>query len=269
MTASSPLLDVANLSVTFRGSSGDTRVLDGVSLTVAQDIVGIVGESGSGKSTLARAVLGILPDNARLTADRLRLGEINLLALTSRDRAALLGRKMTMILQDPRYSLNPTMRVGDQVAEGLIRTAKMHRRAARDLTMSAFQAVRLRDPADLYNRYPHEISGGMGQRVMIAMMMVLGPQLLFADEMTSALDEDTKWAVLETLRELAAQRSMGLILISHDLDLVSSFCQRIIVMKDGRIEEDCRASDLAKSSNVYTRRLLAAGEWSSAVEMLR
>lgn len=261
---SEPLLDVANLAVIFRNRRSETRVLDGISFRMQRETIGIVGESGSGKSTLARAILGVLPEQAKMTGDHLRFDGEDLLSMTLQRRANMLGRRMTMILQDPRYCLNPVMRVGEQVAEGLVRAKGFSRREARDRTLSAFQAVRLRDPAALYRRYPHEISGGMAQRVMISMMLVLGPELLFADEITSALDENTKWAVLETLRELTSDRPMGLVLITHDLELASTFCDRIIVMKSGRIEEDCRSADIRGSINTYTRRMLAAGDFGAA-----
>lgn len=257
MTAT-PLLDVQNLSVEFTGSRGATTVLHDVSFAMGHETIGIVGESGSGKSTLARAVLNILPTQAKVHCSRLAFDGQDLAAAPEKARASLLGSRMTMVLQDPRYSLNPVVKIGDQVAESLIHGRKLGRREARERALAALAAVKLPDPAALYHRYPHEISGGMGQRVMIAMMTVLGPELLFADEPTSALDESTKRAVLQTLRDLAAERSIGLVLISHDLDLVAAFCDRIIVMKEGRIEEDCRAGDLALSRNAYTLKLLSA-----------
>jgi peptide/nickel transport system ATP-binding protein len=254
-----PLLEISKLSVAFKSRQGSrTTVLDDVSFSMGHEVVGVVGESGSGKSTLARTVLDILPRHASVRCSRLAFDGVDLPALSQQARAALLGRRMTMVLQDPRYSLNPVIGVGEQVAESLVHVKGLRRSEARERTLAALAAVKLRDPAAVYRRYPHEISGGMGQRVMIAMMTVLGPELLFADEPTSALDEGTKRVVLETLRDLAAERSFGLVLISHDLDLVSSFCDRIVVMKEGRIVEDCRAADLPRSRNAFTKKLLAA-----------
>lgn len=268
MTAA-PLLDIANLSVQFTGRQGPATVLEDISFTMGHEIIGVVGESGSGKSTLARAVLNVLPRQAKVKSSRLAFDGIDLPALSQRARDGLLGRRMTMILQDPRYSLNPVMSVGEQVAESLAHVKGLPLREARESTLAALASVKLREPGAVYHRYPHEISGGMGQRVMIAMMTVLGPELLFADEPTSALDESTKGAVLQTLRDLAAERSIGLVIISHDLDLVSAFCDRIIVMKEGQIVEDCRAADLPRSRNAYTKTLLSASLTISLSEVER
>jgi len=229
----------------------------GVSFTLARgERLGLVGESGSGKSQTGRAMLGVNDPRARLRARRLALDGTDLLALKPRDWAALRGARMSMILQDPRYSLNPVMSVGRQIAEAY-RThsragrAERHRRALRML-----EAVHIRDPERVYHAFPHELSGGMGQRVMIAMMMMPEPDLLVADEPTSALDVTVSQQVLAILDELVERRGTGLLFISHDLNLVASFCDRILIMYAGRIVETCRAGQLAQARHPYTRGLL-------------
>lgn len=163
---------------------------------------------------------------------------------------------MTMVMQDPKYSLNPVLRVGDQIAETYRAHMKMSKREAWERTLEMLAAVRIREPARVANVYPHELSGGMGQRVMIAMMLAPEPSLLIADEPTSALDVTVQMQVLAILDELVASRGMGLIFISHDLDLVASFCDRILIMYKGRIVEACRANELKHVKHPYSRGLL-------------
>lgn len=252
-----PLLDVDDLHVTFDTAKGPVEAVRGVSFTLARgERLGLVGESGSGKSQTGRAVLGVNDPRARIRARRLALDGTDLLALKPRDWAALRGARMSMILQDPKYSLNPVMSVGRQIAEAYRAHSKASRAEGRQRALSMLEAVHIRDPERVYHAFPHELSGGMGQRVMIAMMMVPEPDLLVADEPTSALDVTVSQQVLAILDELVERRGTGLVFISHDLNLVASFCDRILIMYAGRIVETCRAGELAQARHPYTRGLL-------------
>ena len=252
------LLEVEGLTIAFPGRAGPVEAVRGVSFALGREKLGIVGESGSGKTLTGRAVLGLLPPAARLGARRLAFDGIDLLTLGSAQRRSLRGRRMAMILQDPRYALNPVMTVGAQIAEAIRAHGAVGRAEARRRTLAALDAVRMRDPERVYRLYPHEVSGGMGQRVMIAMMLAPEPDLLIADEPTSALDVTVQMQVLAVLDELVAARGLGLVFISHDLDLVASFCDRVLVMHAGRIVESCRADALEQATHPYTRGLLAA-----------
>jgi peptide/nickel transport system ATP-binding protein len=229
-----------------------------VSFTLGREKLGIVGESGSGKSTVGRALLKLHPASARIEATRLRFGDTDLLTADERAMRAIRGARMSMIMQDPKYSLNPVMRVGDQVAEALRVHRKLPRREARERAVAMLETVRIRDPQRVYDSYPHEISGGMGQRIMIAMMLIPEPEVVIADEPTSALDVSVRMQVLAVLDELITQRGLGLIFISHDLNLVRKFCDRVLVMYAGRVVESIAAADLEHARHPYTRGLLAA-----------
>ena len=230
----------------------------GVSFSLGREKLGIVGESGSGKSLSGRALMGVLPGAARMRADRMSFDGIDLLTASARTRRELRGSRMAMVLQDPKFSLNPIMRVGLQIVEALrIGARHISARAARTQTLAMLEAVQIRDPERVFDLYPHELSGGMGQRVMIAMMVVREPDLLIADEPTSALDVTVQGQVLSIMDELVTRRGMGLILISHDLNLVSRFCDRVLVMYAGRVVEEIRARDLHAAQHPYTRGLMA------------
>ena len=248
-----PLLEVEDLRVTFPTPTGPFHAVRGVSFTLGRERLGIVGESGSGKSLTGRSLLRLLPAHAQLEAKRLRFDGQDLLTASPREMRALRGKRMSLVLQDPKYSLNPVMRVGEQIAEAVRDRGDPKRRA-----LEMLEAVRIRDPERVYRLYPHEVSGGMGQRIMIAMMLAPEPDLLIADEPTSALDVTVQMQVLAILDDLVTQRGMGLIFISHDLNLVASFCDRILVMYAGRIVEECRASELHAATHPYTRGLLAS-----------
>lgn len=253
----SALLTVQNLRVAYPGHDGGwVEAVRGVSFTLGRERLGIVGESGSGKSQTGRAILGLGAPGARVSADALRFDGIDLLGCTPRQRRALRGRRIAMVLQDPKYSLDPVMRIGEQIAETLQAHRPMSARAARAAVHEALAAVGIEDPARLARLYPHEVSGGMGQRAMIAMMLMADPELLIADEPTSALDVAVQLQVLGVLDRLVAERGMGLIFISHDLRLVSSFCDRVLVMFAGRVVEEIAAADLAQARHPYTRGLL-------------
>ena len=254
----SNLVEIENLRVAFRQDDGSfVDAVRGVSLSLGREKLGIVGESGSGKSLTGRALLGVLPPYARMSVDRMSFDGIDLTRATRGQRRALRGGRMGMILQDPKFSLNPVMTAGDQIAEAIRMHKKSSWREAREGAVELLSQVQIRDPKRVAGAYPHELSGGMGQRVMIAMMLVREPDLLVADEPTSALDVTVRGQVLTILDELVTRRGMGLILISHDLKLVSRFCDRVLVMYAGRVVEDLVASRLNEATHPYTRGLLA------------
>ena len=251
-----PLLSVENLKVTYPGRTGDIEAVRGVSFTLGRERLGIVGESGSGKSQTGRAIMGLTPHHAKITAEKLQFDGIDLLQASAKQRRDLRGGRIAMVLQDPKYSLNPVMTIGRQIAETLNAHKRYSREETRKRSLDMLEAVQIRDPERVLKLYPHEVSGGMGQRVMIAMMLVAEPELLIADEPTSALDVTVQLEVLSILDKLVSERGMGLIFISHDLRLVSSFCDRVIVMYAGRIVEEIAASDLANAKHPYTQGLL-------------
>ncbi|HWT61151.1 MAG TPA: ABC transporter ATP-binding protein [Ochrobactrum sp.] len=251
-----PLLTVDDLRVTFPTRTGAIEAVRGVSFTLGRERLGIVGESGSGKSQTGRAIMGLTPPHAQITAKTLQFDGIDLLDISARERRALRGGRVAMVLQDPKYSLNPVMTIGKQVAETLKAHGKYSSEEIRKRSISMLEAVQIRDAERVMKLYPHEVSGGMGQRVMIAMMLVAEPELLIADEPTSALDVTVQLEVLGILDKLVAERGMGLVFISHDLRLVSSFCDRVIVMYAGKIVEEIAASDLANAKHPYTQGLL-------------
>ncbi|MEJ7138914.1 ABC transporter ATP-binding protein [Amphibiibacter pelophylacis] len=252
-----PLLDVQDLHVAYpQRQGGWNEVVRGVSLTLGRERVALVGESGSGKSQTGRAILGLTPPQARVRARHLALQDQDLLALPPAERRRRCGRDMAMILQDPRFSLNPVMRLGDQILETLQTHRPQPARQAREQVLEALAAVQIDRPERVARLFPHEVSGGMGQRVMIAMMLIARPQLLIADEPTSALDVSVQLEVLALLDDLVGRLGMGLLFISHDLRLVSSFCDRVLVMYAGRIVESLPASALHEARHPYTRGLL-------------
>ncbi len=255
----SNLVDIENLRVAFRNDDGELKeAVRGVSFSLGREKLGIVGESGSGKSLTGRSLLGVLPPYAKMSADRLMFDGIDLQSASPKVRRSLRGGRMGMILQDPKFSLNPVMRVGNQIVEAIrIGDRKIGGSDARRKALQTLEAVHIREPERVARLYPHELSGGMGQRVMIAMMVVREPDLLIADEPTSALDVSVRTQVLSILDELVTRRGMGLIFISHDLNLVSKFCDRVIVMYAGRIVETIEASRLHDATHPYTRGLLS------------
>ncbi len=250
------LVEIDNLTIDFPTAHGWHGAVRGVSMTLGAEKLGIVGESGSGKSLTARALLRLLPPAARVRADRLAFDGIDVLAASEREMRAIRGKRAGLILQDPKYSLNPVMTAGAQIAEAW----RTHKRGSRRIAMQAavdlLAQVQIRDPARVALSYPHELSGGMGQRVMIAMMLAPDPELLIADEPTSALDASVQAEILRLMEDLVSRRGMGLMLISHDLPLVSHFCDRVAVMYAGRVVENLAAGELARAKHPYTRGLL-------------
>ncbi len=250
------LLEVENLKVSFPTRSGVFDAVRGVSFSLGQERLGIVGESGSGKSLTGRAILRLIRPPGRVSADRMALGDEDLLAMSDKQMRAVRGQKISMVMQDPKFSLNPVMTVGEQIMEAYAQSRRGNRRERRQKTLEMLEAVAIRDPERVFKAYPHELSGGMGQRIMIAMMLIPNPGILIADEPTSALDVTVQMQVLNIMDKLVSERGMGLIFISHDLNLVSSFCDRVLIMYAGRVVESCRADELYQAKHPYTQGLL-------------
>jgi peptide/nickel transport system ATP-binding protein len=249
------LLEVEDLRVTFPTEAGPVEAVRGVSFALERERLAIVGESGSGKTMTGRALLRLIP-GARVTARRMAFDGIDLIAASNRRMRALRGQRIAMVMQDPKYSLNPVMKIGAQLTEGLRLRDGLGTRDAVRRAKAMLEAVQIRDPERVLHAYPHELSGGMGQRVMIAMMLIPDPDLLIADEPTSALDVTVQAEVLKILDDLVRQRGLGLIFISHDLQLVARFCDRVMVMYKGKVMEELAAADLNAARHPYTRGLL-------------
>ncbi len=250
------LLSVKNLRVTFDTEAGPVEAVRGVSFSLGRERLGIVGESGSGKSMTGRSILRLVRKPGRVEADGMVFDGIDLMRASERQMRALRGPRMAMVMQDPKYSLNPVMRVGRQLTEGLHLRERISAAEARAKAIAALEAVQIRDPERVMQAWPHELSGGMGQRVMIAMMLIPDPDLLIADEPTSALDVTVQAEVLKILDRLVKDRGMGLIFISHDLRLVAQFCDRVLVMYKGRVVEEVEARHLMQAKHPYTQGLL-------------
>ena len=258
---SDALLEVDDLRVSFPNRDGGwVEAVRGVSFTLGRERLGIVGESGSGKSQTGRAILGLTAPEGRVSAKRLAFNGVDLLNCSPKQRRELRGGRIAMVLQDPKFSLNPVMTIGQQIMETLLAHTRVSASEARSQVLAALQSVQIDKPERVFKLYPHEVSGGMGQRAMIAMMLVAGPELLIADEPTSALDVTVQLQVLGVLDRLVSEgrdgRGMGLVFISHDLRLVASFCDRVLVMYAGRVVESLPAERLHEAEHPYTRGLL-------------
>ena len=252
----STLLSVEDLHVAYNTPTGLVRAVSGVSFELGREKLGIVGESGSGKSQTGRAILGLTATGGTVSARRLEVKGTNLLNASEGTMRQIRGGGISMIMQDPKYSLNPVMTVGSQIEEALLIHNRTSKRVARERTYEMLRAVKIREPERVYRAYPHEVSGGMGQRIMIAMMMIPEPDIIIADEPTSALDVTVQLQVLAVLDDMINERGMGLIFISHDLNLIASFCDRILIMYDGRVVEECTAAELDRAQHPYTRGLV-------------
>ena len=251
-----PLLDVRDLHVEFVNGQAVTHAVRGVSFQLGREKLAIVGESGSGKSTVGRALLHLHPKKSRITSARMQFGDIDLQHATEAQMRGIRGKRISMIMQDPKYSLNPVVCVGDQIAEAWLTHHPGRKAEAKAKAMEMLEVVRIRQPEHVYALYPHEISGGQGQRVMIAMMLITDPELVIADEPTSALDVSVRLQVLGLLDDLVKSRGLGLIFISHDINLVRSFCDRVLVMYAGRVVESIAAKDLDHARHPYTQGLI-------------
>ena len=255
-----PLLTIRNLTVRFATSRGSFAAVDGIDLTVERgEVLAIVGESGSGKSVSMLAVMGLLPDTATVTADEMRLDGTDLLSMTARERRRIIGREMTMIFQEPIASLNPSFTVGYQIEEVLRFNAGLSRRAARARAVELFTQVGIPEPGQKLRAYPHQMSGGQCQRVMIAMAIATSPRLLIADEPTTALDVTIQKQILDLLMRLQEETGMALILITHDMGVVAQTADRVQVQYKGRKMEEADVLSLFEAPrHPYTRALLSA-----------
>jgi peptide/nickel transport system ATP-binding protein len=253
-----PLLQLRNLRISFPSPRGPVEVVKGVSFDLGRERLGIVGESGSGKSLTGRALLRLLKSPAKVTMDKLVFDGIDITALTERQMRAVRGARISLVMQDPKYSLNPVMTIGSQIAEALRLHEKLPRREIQARVRDMLEQVRIDDPDHVMKLYPHQVSGGMGQRVMIAMMLIPQPDILIADEPTSALDVSVQAQVLDLIEQMILKNGMGLILISHDLELVARYCDRVLVMRQGEVLEELAADQLHAARHPYTKGLLAA-----------
>jgi oligopeptide/dipeptide ABC transporter ATP-binding protein len=252
------VLEVEGLVTSFPGERGRVPVVDGVDLAVAAgEVLALVGESGCGKSVTALSCLRLVPKPGRIERGRIAIDGREVLALPVTEMRRVRGRLASMIFQEPMTSLNPVLRVGEQVVEALQLHEKVSRRAARERVLALFRRVGIPDPESRFESYPHQLSGGLKQRVMIAMALVTVPKLLIADEPTTALDVTIQAQILELLRELQAEFRMAVLLITHDLGVVNELADRVAVMYAGRIvEEGTRLEVLAGARHPYTQGLL-------------
>ncbi len=246
------LIDIENLNISLDNGQ---RLVKDLSFSMGRERVALVGESGSGKSLTARTLMGLLPSACIPSADKLELLENPVLSLSQKQWCQLRGQKVAMVLQDPKYALNPARTIGMQIEEPLTLHQKMSRKARIEKVETMLNAVGLPNPSTLRKWYPHQLSGGMGQRVMLAMALINDPQLLIADEPTSALDHAMRDQVLELIFSLVEERNMGLLLISHDLQQVAQYSERVLVMYQGQLLDELKASELSQATHPYTQTL--------------
>ena len=254
------LLEIENLVVEFATAAGPFRAVDGVSIRVdRREVLAIVGESGSGKSVSMLAAMGLLPWTAKVTADKLSFNGRDMRALSDSERRKIIGKDIAMIFQEPVASLNPCFTVGFQIEEVLSRHMGLKGRAARNRAIELLQLVGIRDAAERLGAFPHQMSGGQCQRVMIAMAIACNPKLLIADEPTTALDVTIQKQILDLLVQLQADTGMGLIMITHDMGVVAETADRVIVQYKGHKMEEADVLTLFENpSSNYTRALLSA-----------
>jgi peptide/nickel transport system ATP-binding protein len=255
-----PLLAIDDLAVQFRTRTGTVYALDQVRLHVMRgETVGIVGESGSGKSVLAYAIMGILDPAARLTSGRIIFGGLDMVSASEEALQEQRGRELSMIFQSPRTSLNPIRTVGKQIGDVLRRHANILRTQVKWRALELLERVKIADPARCYQAYPFELSGGMCQRILIAMALACAPALLIADEPTTGLDVVTQATIMELIKELALGQRMATLFITHDLGLAARYCERIVVMHAGHVVETATTKELFTAPrHPYTAKLIAA-----------
>jgi dipeptide transport system ATP-binding protein len=255
-----PLLEIRNLSVTFATRSGAFKAVDGVDLSVERnEVLAIVGESGSGKSVAMLAVMGLLPFTATVTADRMAFEGEDLLTMSGKERRRIAGKDMAMIFQEPMTSLNPCFTAGFQIGEALKTHLGLTGEARRKRVLELLEEVGIPDPRRRANAFPHQLSGGMSQRVMIAMALACRPKLLIADEPTTALDVTIQAQILDLLLGLRRQNGMGLVLITHDMGVVAETADRVVVQYAGQpVETNATAALFSDPHHPYTAALLAA-----------
>ncbi|MGE8203252.1 ABC transporter ATP-binding protein [Heyndrickxia sp. NPDC080065] len=252
------LLDVKNLRTLFHDGDSKLEAVRGIDLTVQKgEILGIVGESGSGKSVMVKSILGILPEHAKVDADEIILDGKHIENLSKKEKRGIRGRDIAMIFQDPMTALNPLKKSGDHLIEILIRVRGMKKKEAKLEAIELLKMVGIPSPEKRVDQYPHEFSGGMRQRVLIAMALACQPKLLIADEPTTALDVTIQAQILELLKKLQKENDMSVVFITHDLGVVATICSRIVVMYSGMVMEEGLAEEIFYSpKHPYTKALL-------------
>ena len=254
------LLEIRNLSVYFETASGPFYAVKGIDITVNNgEILAIVGESGSGKSVSMLAVMGLLPKSAKISADKMMFGNIDLMKLTDHERRRIIGNEISMIFQEPIASLNPCFTVGYQLEEVLNAHLKLGRKQRIEKIIELFHLVGLTEPERRLKSFPHQLSGGQCQRIMIAMAIACNPKLLIADEPTTALDVTIQKQILDLILDLQKSQNMGVILITHDMGVVAETADRVVVQYKGEKMEEADVLSLFETpKNAYTKALLAA-----------
>ncbi len=255
------LLELKDLHTFFRTKKGIVRAVNGVSYSVDEGkTIGVVGESGSGKSVSAMSILQLLDGNGYIDSGEILFDGRDLTKLSEKDMYKVRGNDISVIFQEPMTSLNPVKRIGWQVEEPLfIHHPEVSKDARKTMAIEMLRSVGLENAEDVYYMYPHELSGGMRQRVMIAAAMIGDPKILIADEPTTALDVTVQAQIVDLLKKLNKERKTSIIFISHDLSLVNQLCQRVIVMQEGKIVESGRTSDIfTRPRDPYTKKLIAA-----------
>ncbi|WP_341938093.1 ABC transporter ATP-binding protein [Marinimicrobium sp. C2-29] len=255
------LLSVEHLSVHFHTREGVVRAVDGVSFSVEPgEVLGIVGESGSGKSVACYSLLGLIPmPPGRIESGRAEFDGIDLLSLSEKQLRRIRGRRISMVFQDPMTSLNPYMRIGDQLVESLRQHHRVDKKAARERAILSLEEVGIREARQRIDNYPHEFSGGMRQRVMVAMALITEPELLIADEPTTALDVTVQAQILDLIKEIQRRRNLTVVFISHDLGVVAGLADHILVMKSGQVVEAGPPKQIFRApQHPYTRQLIEA-----------
>ena len=254
------ILKVQDLRVHFHDAAPDRFAVDGISFSVGEgEIVGLVGESGSGKSVTAMSISGLLPQRKAQKYGSITLDGSEIFQCPDKEILEILGGKLGIVFQEPMTAMNPVMRIGPQVEEALRVHTDLSKKERRALALEVMDRVELNDPEAVYSKYPHELSGGMLQRVMIASAIISHPKLLLADEPTTALDVTIQAEILQLLKKLNRERGMAVLLISHDLNVVRKLCTRVLVMQRGKIVEDRDVGDIFRDPrHEYTKRLIAA-----------
>ncbi|MEH7009311.1 ABC transporter ATP-binding protein [Neobacillus niacini] len=257
---SSNILEVKNLKTTFSSRKTSFNAVDGISFHVAKgETLGIVGESGCGKSVTSLSIMGLVKPPGTVSGDKIDFNGVNLLKLSKKEMRNLRGSKMGMIFQEPMTSLNPVYSVGDQIGESLKIHKKLKGKVLKEKVVDLLKQVGIPRPDEIYHNYPHQLSGGMRQRVMIAIAMACDPKLIIADEPTTALDVTIQAQILELMKDLQSKKGMSMILITHDLGVVSEVCDRLVVMYAGKVVETGPVKEVLRNpSHPYTKGLLAS-----------
>jgi peptide/nickel transport system ATP-binding protein/oligopeptide transport system ATP-binding protein len=255
-----PLLEVKDLRTSFFTAQGEIRAVDGVSFAVAAGkLTGLVGESGSGKTMSVLSIMRLLPEGARIVSGSILFEDADLLKLSEAEMRSIRGARIAMIFQEPMTSLNPVFTIGSQIAEAIRLHQRTARQETRERTVEALRMVGIADPERRVNDYPHQLSGGMRQRVMIAMALACKPKLLIADEPTTALDVTIQAQILDLIRELQARLGLAVILVTHDLGIVAQYADDVTILYAARVMEQSSAAELFRNPlNPYTKGLLAS-----------